>query len=318
MSVRPIGFSLAVALFLLSIPQAEADAQLGRLLERKAKEAVERKAEAKVDQKIDELAGKMVDRSFESIFGADGPEGAASSGASGSGGASARRGGAGMFAAMPNAPTEERYDFDLVISYDLELTERGKRSEETATMMTHYSRSAPYTGTRMIPKDAKKSDGEAFIIFDAKNESMVMLMTSEDGKFSMAYGWKDAQAFVDAAAAGSADVAAAEEPVNFERIGTKQIAGYSADGYRTTTEDGTSEIWVSRDAALAPGRMFGANASMKQMRGIIPDGQPMGAMLEVNTLSKDGDRMIMRATKVDTGARVRIEMSEYPKVGAGT
>jgi hypothetical protein len=315
MHTRPIGFSLAAALFLLSIPQAEAEGQLGRLLERKAKEAVERKAEAKVDQKIDEMAGKLVDRSFESIFGAEGPEGAAPSGTGAEGGAATRRAGAGMFAAMPNAPTEERYDFDLVISYDLELTEKGKRSEEMATMLTHYSRSAPYTGTRMTPNDAKKSDGEAFIIFDAKNESMVMLMTSEDGKFSMAYGWKDAQAYAEAADATGAKGADAE-PVNFERIGTKSIAGYSAEGYRSTTEDGTTEIWVSRDAALAPGRMFGANASMKQMRGIIPDGQPMGALLEVNTLNKGGDRMVMRATKVDTSARVRIEMSEYPKVGA--
>jgi hypothetical protein len=317
MYVRPIGFSLAAALFLLSIPQAEAEGQLGRILSRKAKEAVEKKAEAKVDQKIDEMAGKMVDRSFASIFGAEGPEGATSSGTSGADGAAGRRTGAGMFAAMPNAPTEERYDFDLVISYDLELTESGKRPEETATMLTHYSRSAPYTGTRMLPKDAKKSDGEAFIIFDAGNESMVMLMTSEDGKFSMAYGWKDAQAYAQSAGVGGAE-AANVEPVDFERIGTKSIAGYSAEGYRTTTEDGTTEIWVSRDAALAPSRMFGANASMKQMRGIIPDGQPMGALLEVNTLDKDGDRMVMRATKVDTGARVRVEMSEYPKLGAGS
>jgi hypothetical protein len=320
---RSVGIPLTLALLLLAVPQSSAEGQLGRVLTRKAREAVERKAEAKVDQKIDQMAGQMVDRSFETIFGADGGDAAGAAGSGGgagasgaSGGRAGGRAGAGLFAAMPDAPTEARYEFDLVISYDLELTEKGKRSAEQATMLTHFSRSAPYTGTRMTPRDARKGDGEAFIIFDAGNESMVMLMTSDEGKFSAAYGWKDAAAFADAAAASSEGGADAE-PVDFERIGTRSIAGYPADGYRSTTKDGTTEIWVSRDPALAAGRLFGANASMKQMRGAIPDGYPMGAVLEVNSLNGDGDRMVMRATKVDTGARVRIEMSEYPRLGAG-
>jgi hypothetical protein len=69
------------------------------------------------------------------------------------------------------------------------------------------------------------------------------------------------------------------------KIGTKTIAGYSAEGYRTETADGNAEIWVAHDARLAVGNMFAANSNLKQMKGRVPDDYPQGMLIQMNAVN---------------------------------
>lgn len=298
-----IGLSLLTAVGPLAIPVGEASAQL-RGLGRRAQEALERKTEQRVNQKIEEMATKVVDGSFDAIFGA--AAGMADAAAGGGAGGTAGPGG-GIFAPSPSAPLEDRYAFDLVITFDLESRERG-RAPYQAAMHSHFSRSAPYTGTRLVPKD-RREEAEAFVILDAKNESMVMLMTTKDGKFRSAYGWSQAEVW------RSHQEDTAPDTTRWQRIGTRAILGYEATGYRGTNEDGTLEFWISAEPKLAAGRMLGANASMKQL-GAFPTDHPAGTLLEMTVDASDGGRMTMRATKVDVDARVTLEVADYPTIGA--
>ena len=144
-----------------------------------------------------------------------------------------------------------------------------------------------------------------------------MLMESDGNKLSMAYGWRDATNYLDAMSEQMAGDTAEEvlvKDIRFTRIGTRKIAGYESDGYRSEDDGDVVEVWVSRDPAIAFGGFMGATASMKQFR-TIPNDYPFGMMLEAVHTSKSGEQSRITVSKIDTNARVRITMADYQQVG---
>lgn len=304
----------------LTISAAPASAQIFKKIGDRAKDAVERKTEQKISQKIDEATSKLVDRSFNSVFGDD--KGSGSGGGGGGGGGGGSRGGSRLFSMLPNAPTESRYDFNSVFNYDIENIEKGKPSD-VLQMTMEFNADKSYAGARLVQKD-KPGEGAFHMIFDVPNESMVMLFESDTGKFSMAYSWKDAKRYADAppAASSGGTVATAPvrqdaKPMTYTKLGSRKIAGYNTEGYRAEDEKGMVDVWVANDASLTYGRMMGATSSMKGMRGAMPDAYPVGMLMASEaTDKKTGDKSRMTVTSVNTKAKVSIDMSQYPKLGA--
>jgi hypothetical protein len=307
---------------LLAMSATTASAQILRGIGRKAADAIERKTEQKIDSEIEKAAERLVERSFESMFGGEDTTGSKNS----KGSSRSSR----MFNLMPNAPTEDRYDFDAVFTYEIENYEGGKSNGDKALMMMHFNSAGKYAGTRFLAADKKKEDGELFVIFDVKNQSMVMLMESEkDGKMSMAYSWKDALKYADtttpppAAARPSGrqtpPAAATTPTATYSKLGSKNIAGYATEGYRYDTPDGTMDVWIANDPSLTYGRMMGAASSMKQVRGNIPQDHPVGMLMETVTVDKkSGDKGRMTVTKIQKNANVKVDMAQYPRLGKAT
>lgn len=320
-----IARTCAIAAALAGFSAHEAPAQILRKIGQKASDAVERKAEQKVDQKIAEAADRLVNRSFDAVFG-DGNPTSDTKGGRSSGGTTGSTGASRVFAMLPNAPTESRYDFDVVFTYEIESTSKGRAADDKVQMMMHFSTAGNYTGTRIVPKERKKGDGELFAIFDVKNESMVMLFDAEDGKFSMAYGWHDAKRFVDSTAAVHAATparptggqpATATPTATYSSLGKRNIAGYACDGFRSETAEGVADVWVSTDPALSYSRMMAASASMKQVKTVMPASYPTGMLMEtLVTDKKTGDQSRMTVTSVNRSAGVRIDMQQYPRIGS--
>ena len=306
-----------LSLALCAFGSATASAQGIGGFGRRVTDAIERKANQKVEAKIDEATQKLVDHSFDSVFGSD---------------TSARKGGGKsggsprIFSLLPNAPTEDHYDFDAVFTYEVENISKGKTSGDKALISMNFNSDGKYTGTRIASANPKKGDGDVFAIFDVKNESMVMLMSSDKDKMSMAYSWKDAKRYSNTAPPPTTSEAATTtqvvttadgKPMTFSSLGKRTIAGYSAEGYKAENEDGNMEVWVTRDPSLTYSRMMGASSSMKQMHGVMPGAYPAGMLLEIlSTDRKTGDQGHMMIKSIDTKARVRIDMSEYPRLGA--
>jgi hypothetical protein len=293
--------AFVVAAGLLIVSTSPVSAQLGRIGAR-ISGAVERKVDQRMQQEIDALANRMVDQAFDAVFVPD---------------ASSASGGRPMFNLVSNAPTESQYEFGVVITYDMQTTDSRGRAGDRASILMHFSKDHPYMGARMVPQKRGKDDADAFVIFDAKNESMVMLMESDGNKLSMAYGWRDATNYLDAMSEQMAGDTAEEvlvKDIRFTRIGTRKIAGYESDGYRSEDDGDVVEVWVSRDPAIAFGGFMGATASMKQFR-TIPTDYPFGMMLEAVHTSKSGEQSRMTVSKIDTNARVRITMADYQQVG---
>ncbi len=293
---------IVMAAALLMTASAPASAQMGRL-GGMISGAVERKVDQRMQQEIDALAGKLVNQAFDAVFVPD---------------TSSASGGKPRFNLLPNAPTEAQYEFGVVITYDVQTTDAKGKAGDKASMLMHFAKDQPYMGAKIVPEKRSKDDGEALIIFDMKNESMVMLMESGGNKFSMAYGWRDAASHLKAVSAEAGAVEAADEvmvkDLKFTRIGSRKIAGYEADGFRTEDQDGVVEVWVSRDPAIAFGGFMGATASMKQFRA-IPADYPFGMMLETVHTAKNGEKSRLTVSKIDTKARVKITMADYPPVG---
>lgn len=320
-SARTIALSF-ITLAAVSVPSASASAQILKKIGQRASDAVERKAESKVNQKIDQAADRLVDKSFDSVFGSDTPSDSKSGGKS-----SGNRGGSSMFKLIPNAPTEDHYDFNVVLTYEIENRPKGGAATDKAEMLMNFSSANKYAGVKIKAAEPKKGDGDVFAIFDVKNEAMVMLFNSDDGKFSIAYGWHDAVKYADTVTApkttsgGGATTtttAADGSTMTWTKIGKRTIAGYSSDGYRGEDDKSIVEIWVSTDPSLSFGRMMGATSSMKQLRSNVPANHPVGLLMETNsTDKKTGDKGRMTVTSVDKNANVRINMADYPRPGNG-
>jgi hypothetical protein len=273
-------------------------------IKKKAVDAAAQKAEEKVAEKIGEMSQKMVENSMASIFGDS---------------ASAAGGGRGglPFLIGTNAKTESSYSFNVVTTMEIESSKQAGK----VVLTTLYNTSEPYVGMKIVSPDDNKANGTAFIVMDAKNQTMVMMMSTDTSKFSMAYGWSDAKKYAPPTSS------APKEQVNWDtvkvwrnytRIGTKTIAGYASDGYRMESPDGTADVWVSHDHALAGGGMFGASSQLKQMRGRLPADYPQGMLMQVTSVNNNtGEKGSMTVTNIDTNARVTYAMSDYPKLGAG-
>lgn len=307
-------FATVVLAVLIAALASTGEAQILGRLQKKAQEAVEKKAEDKLNAKIDQLAQKMVDNSFSAVFGdsaAPTPGSAASSGSTGR---------AAPFSLGGNAKTESQYRFDLVTSMEIETWRKDGASAGKALLKMHFNTTEPYTGTAIIDPNGKAPEGQPFIVLDAKNASMVMFMASDKNKFSIAYDWKDAQRVAQANAQQSAPVNWDTVTVwrNYKKIGTKTIAGFSAEGYRSESPEGIAEVWISRDKRLGAGNMFAAGSSMKQLKGRMPNEMPQGMLLEMaSTNAGTGERVSMKVTEINASANVTYAMSDYPKMEMG-
>jgi uncharacterized protein DUF4412 len=304
---------LGTAATLLTLLAAPAQSQgiFGGII-KKAGDAVSQKAQDKVNSKIDEMSQKMVDNTFATMFGDS-----SGTGVKGSGGGAGGPGATGSpFSLGNNAKTEDSYTFNVVSTMEIESS----KNSDKAILKMHFNTNEAYTGTSITSADPKKAEqGNAFIVFDAKNQAMVMMMASDKKKFSIAYGWAESQKFAPAAATPKEQVNWDTVKVwkSYSKIGTKTIAGYSADGYRMDTPDGNVEMWLSHDSKLSVGNMFGASSNLKQMQGRLPADYPQGMLLQMISTNKSGEKLTMTVTSIDTNAHVTYAMSDYPKMDMG-
>jgi hypothetical protein len=318
---------MAAALFAIASAPASGQSLLDRL-KKKAQEAIEQKAEDKVNAKLDAMTTKIVDNSFAALFGdstaagtdAGGAGGAGASNGASAGGARATTGasrGVPPFSAVLNAKTEDKYVFSVVVTSEIEATEHGDKGSGKAVLKMHFNPSAAYTGTLIESLDGKRQDATAFAILDAKNKAMVMLMAADKNKFSIAYDWTEAERYAQEQPETAVNWDTVTTWRSFKRIGTKTIAGFATEGFRAEGADGAVEVWVSHDKRLTNGGMFGANSSLKQLRGHIPSEMPQGMPLEMTTNSASGDRLTLRVTNITTSANVTYVMADYPRMMGG-
>ena len=306
---------IAYAAATLCVLAAPADGQsLAERLKKRATDAIQKKTEDKVDAKIDQLAQRAVDNSFAMVFGESAAPAAGGASASG-----ASAGGRLPFSLGGNTATESEYRFNVVMTVRIETSAQAGSQPTAAVVNLHFNTSQPYTGTAVVSADGQPVNGAGFVVLDSKNHAMVMFVATDKNKFSMAYDWKDAQQFaVNASHAEQVKWDTVTTWKGYRRIGSKTVAGYAADGYRAETPDGVMDLWLTRDARLAVGSIFGATASMKQFKGRMPEDMPQGMLLEMtSTKTASGERVTMQVTHVDADAHVSYALSEYPKMELG-
>jgi len=287
-----------------------AEAQIFKRLKDRAKNAAEDKVEEKLSNEVEKAAERAVEKSWRSIFGEE----------FGSEGDGINVG----FTMNSNAVTEEAYRFDAITTMEVETVHENGSSEGPMIMKMHFNDAEAYSGTKFSGEQIDESEGEMFMIYDLKNESMVMLMESEDEKFSFAYDWKQARKlaedFEDMESGESTD--SNEEEMedwdNFEEIGTKTIAGLECRGYRAEDENSVMEYWVTEDEDLGIQKMLRINEQTKELKGNVPEDYPAGMLMEmIQEDLNSGEKTTMRVTDINRNASVSYTMSDYPAVSFG-
>lgn len=296
---------LLAIVFLATAFASSAEAQILKRLKKKAQDALENKTEQKIDEELQKAADRMVEDSWDTVFG-DMSEG----GQSGDNSI--------PFAFNSDVTTEESYNFDIVTTMEISTTNAEGSSEEPMYMDMHFKEGASYTGTKIRGGQMQQNGQDLFIIYDLSNQAMIMLMNSEDQKFSFAYDWKqamDIQQNMDQPAEEEVNWDETEQWQGYEKIGTKTIAGYSCDGYRQQSDQHTTEVWVTRENTFGMASLFKANSNAKQMRGIIPEQYPQGMLMEMTSTNHEtGEKTSMKVTKIDENANVSYAMADYPKM----
>ncbi len=298
--------SIFIAFVFTFVSIDPASAQVLRRLQQKAADAVERKVEQKVDEKIEQMADRLVNNSFDAIFGEMGTN---------ADGTPRKL----PFTMGANVPKEDVYTFSTVVTMEIETIKANGSSDGKAEMLMHMNDGAQYTGTKITSDEMRSSNSDVFIIYDFKNESMLMLMDSEGSKMSIGYKWTEALAAIEEdAAANDVNWDETETWNGYKRIGTRTIAGYKCDGYEFEDENATMQIWVTREVEFGWHTMFGANANSKQLKGRVPDEYPYGMMMELtSTNKKSNEKAVMKVTNINERANVRYVMADYPTVSLG-
>lgn len=178
------GIKVLLALFVISAVSVDVNAQLLKRLKNKAKDRVNEKIENKIDQKLEEAANKMVDRTWESVFGQESESETKTKGASPR---------SLPFTLNSNVNTEEEYSFSRFSEMEIITTDENGSNSEPTLMKMFFNNNGEYSGTSFINEESLENNEEVFIVYDYKNEAMVMLMNSEDGKASFAYDWLNQQ-----------------------------------------------------------------------------------------------------------------------------
>jgi hypothetical protein len=322
--MRAIIAFLIVTLSFLAFAST-ANAQLLNRLKKKAQEAAEAKVEEKISNEVEKAAERAVEKSWQSIFGEEfGSEGDGIN---------------VSFSMNSNAATEDVYSFNVITTMEVESTAGDGESEGPMIMKMHFNEAESYSGTKFSGEQMDDSEGDMFMIYDLKNESMVMLMESEGEKYSFAYDWTQGESLMkefekieaeaeaeygsdsdDGEVSDSEEETKTDEVPNIEELDTKVIAGYECRGYRTDTDGVTTEYWISEEEDLGVYKMLRINEQTKELRGNVPTDYPYGGMLmEMTQRDQDsGDVTTMRVTDIDKNASVSYTMSDYPPMSFST
>lgn len=309
-----IGFTVFV--MLIACFSYTAEAQLLNRLKDRAVNAAENKAEQKIGEEVERAAERMVENAWNSAFGYD-PDDAES-------------GFTIPFSFNSNAATEDFYSFGIVTTMEIETTDKDGKSEEPLIMQMLFNENELYSGTKFSGAQMEEAEGEIFIIYDMKNESMVMLMESDDGNFSFAYDWKQASQFAEeyTEMEESADLSDPNEETDdyeefdhwqdFEKLGTRTIAGIESQGFLAQDENVRTEYWVSQDQDFGIYNMLRTNSHNKQLRGKVPEDYPLGMLMElIHEDLTTGEITTMKVTEIDDKASANYSMSDYPAMTLG-
>jgi len=173
---------------------------------------------------------------------------------------------AGMNGAYAKIP--ESYTFD--VQNDIEISD-GKKINKTRMMFTKSGEAIGYESI-----DGKESN---IVVYDVKNEVMVMYTTDKKGK-KKGQVLPSMMKFASSFASNKIDEEMEELKVK-KSGGTKKFAGYNAEGYLVETKSTENQVYISSDFPISYFQAYGkfveqfAPAASNDMNKDLPKGMVM-------------------------------------------
>lgn len=234
--------STLITLLILISSASSIDAQLFKKLANRVQDKIEKKVEDKIVEEVSEeiarRAMKPIDKAFDDMFrqaykdeyGKDYDDSEYE-------GDPERR--SEMMAAMlgsmyGNVELPDAYNFDYVLN--IEVSDHGEKKPNKMIMLIS-------TQEGIFGMEQSEDDKEVIMVFDTKNDKVVVFNKKEKTAMALPNVMKMAGAFAKAEM---------EEEFNkdfkFEKINkTKKVAGYPSQGYKYKSEEDEGEFYTTTD-----------------------------------------------------------------------
>lgn len=186
---------------------------------------------------------------------------------------------AGEYVPQEKIPT--RYAFDWKITYEVEA------NDTKIDFQYMVKPKASYYGMLMI-RNKKDLTKNSITIIDFGRNKRLAIRNGKGGKFLRVKTMPEINDNVG-------------QSISVERTDTKEIKGYTCQGYKINTSEGTSTLYITQDASFAFNKGFGqySNKSLKEKRidaSIISELEN-GLMMEMS-FSGNGNNASANASKM--------------------
>ena len=272
---------LLIAVILLAITPTT-NAQFGKLKQR-VQNKIDRKIDQKINQKIDQEVDKAVDAILEEKLG-DNPI---------------------------YDPSKVSYEtFELSGSYDYQFKidwEITSEKNDPMEMSQLISEDGKHFAMEIHDKKNKKNE-KGIIIYDIENSEMIILMESE--KQAIITSPNMVEEVLE-------ETYEEENNFNFTVTGKKkEILGYTCKQYTYTSDDGTGEVWITKDLEYSNYDLYSymQQTSKRKKKQNMPASWEKikdGFALESINVDKKGNEVRMLAKNIDNNANVSINVDGY-------
>ena len=314
---------LLVTVMLLLLGAETVQAQFGRLRDRAVEAAAnraEQRIEREINQRVEAAAERAVDNAFDSVFGSPVRREDYGSDEEYRRARSSWR--TSMFGSMMNVETRDEYPFSIRNHMRFTSVDANGRASDEGEVVFLIEPGALYSGTH-VQSENGESDS-VIMVFDIEYGAMVMFMTTEGERLSMAYGsgnWMEGIEFDEDDEIDQDFVFGQDMPhgTEVESLGTRTIHGVRANGYRVTDETTEMEIWFADEEAFTGRSMRGRNPGLQRANPAAASMMPgSGLPLEMTTLDKtNGSTFKMESVDINLNARINLNRRDYPPISFG-
>lgn len=286
---------LTFSVFAFFVPKST-EAQIWKDAGNKLKKKLENQASQRLERQIDNTINKSLDKAENAATDAvKGGEKKSSESENPYGNMSSPFG-------KSDVKMSEEYNFQLGISYNLEIS--GSKKKEKVPATTMWFGKEEYMGM------STEQEKNVFMVLD--QGAMITFMEKE--KMYMVIGGSTAILEQAIAEEGEEDLV----DYTFEKIGSEKIIGYDCEIYEVKTEDNQVRVWLTEDLKIEAGhfmKAFSVIAKNTNSNTLNLNPKTGGIMLRmVSTDIKSNETMTMQATEVHNKGK-NIITGEYKSFG---
>ena len=202
----------------------------------------------------------------------------------------------------PQEKIPSSYAFEWRITYEMEANDN--------KLDCHYmvKPKASYYGVVMVisKKDFSKN---SITIVDFGRQKRLTLLNRKDGKFLRV---KNMPKLKDSVV----------QPITMERIDTKDVLGYTCQGYKISTNEGTSTLYITQDAGFGFNKDLG-QYSKKRLKGKGIDESILnelenGLVMEMEYVGNENSTQATSSKmkiKEFSKARISVDLSKHKTIG---
>ncbi len=152
-------------------------------------------------------------------------------------------------------------------------------------------------------KKKKKDESKSLFVYDKKNDAMLMLNETEDGKNGIATSIKIKES------KGEEQTESESDDFKFTKTGrTKIILGYKCDEWAGESQTSKAIYWVTKDINWHSSNFIN-NTAQKKSNTFTR--YPEGMMLEADITSEDNERVHYLVTEINHNINFRLNTADY-------